>query len=306
VVRRTGRDVAPAAHAATFTVNTTADTVSGACDAAHCSLREAIAAAAANGTGTPDTIAFNIGVPGQGVATITLTSALPRVSANVTIDGFTQVGSSPNTLFEPPTSPASAGPINAALRVEIVADGLPLAVGITSGAVLRGLIIRGATTLVEMSGGGSIRGCYLGTTVSGLQAAGGAQVTAIRVDSSAETREFVIGGSIPADRNVIAGPGTATSIGIDIVGTPELTVRGNLIGVGRDASTVLGHGRAGVRYQSSSSGLAVIDITVTHNVIGGATAPDGAGIRIDPCTGASARPASRSRCSRTTSAPTPA
>ena len=275
---------APAAHAATFTVNTTADTVVGVCDASHCSLREAIAAAAANGTGTPDTIAFNIAVPGQGVATITLTSALPNVSANVTIDGFTQMGSSPNTLPEPPTAPASAGGINAALRVEIVATGLPLALRITSRTVLRGLIIRGATTLVEMSGGGQVRGCYLGTTASGLQAGGGAQGTAIRVDSSADTLEFVIGGSIPADRNVIAGPGTATSIGIDIVGTPELTVRGNLIGVGRDASTVLGHGRAGVRYQSSSSGLTVIDIAVTHNVIGGATAPDGAGIRIDPCT----------------------
>src|SRR6266567_8631937 len=54
-------------HAATFTVNTADDHNDGVCNAADCSLREAISAA-----NTGDTISFNI--PGSGVRTINATS----------------------------------------------------------------------------------------------------------------------------------------------------------------------------------------------------------------------------------------
>lgn len=264
------------ASAATFTVNTTADNVSGICDASHCSLREALLAAAANGTAQPDTIQFNVPGLSGGVASLILSSALPDVPQGVTINGFTQPGALANGIGAPAN-------IAAAMKVEIVANGLATGIRLGQSAVIQGLVIRGAATLVEMVGGGTVRGCYLGTTASGLAAGGGGQVTAILVDSSGDVRTFTIGGSTAADRNVIAGPGTATSVGIDIVGTPRLTVEGNLIGVASNASTVLGHGRAGVRYQSLST-LATTDITVTGNVIGGASGPDGAGIRIEPCT----------------------
>jgi hypothetical protein len=43
-----------------------------------------------------DTINFNI--PGAGVHTIVLTTWLPNTTDPVTVDGYTQPGSSPNTL----------------------------------------------------------------------------------------------------------------------------------------------------------------------------------------------------------------
>src|SRR5260221_11162824 len=75
--------------AATFTVTNTNDSGPG-------SLRQAILDA--NGNPGTDTIAFNI--PGQGVQTIRPLTPLPPVTddAGVTIDGYTQPGSSPNTL----------------------------------------------------------------------------------------------------------------------------------------------------------------------------------------------------------------
>lgn len=62
------------AGATTFTVNTTSDTTDGACDATHCSLREALTAAQ-SAAGTPHLIQFAI--PGPGVQTIAVGSALP-------------------------------------------------------------------------------------------------------------------------------------------------------------------------------------------------------------------------------------
>ena len=69
-----------AARAATLVVNTTADSNDGAgsCSAGTCSLRDAISQAAAG-----DTITFNSAVEG----TITLTSALPVIAQNLTIQG---------------------------------------------------------------------------------------------------------------------------------------------------------------------------------------------------------------------------
>src|SRR5437764_1883731 len=77
--------VEPIALAATFTVNTADDHNDGVCNAADCTLREAINAANAG-----DTISFNI--PGSGVHTINLTSGLPILNKTVTIDGATQPG----------------------------------------------------------------------------------------------------------------------------------------------------------------------------------------------------------------------
>ena len=78
----------PAANA-TFTVNTTDDLDNGACLTAHCSLREAINAA--NLLPDANTINFNIpgGDPGctGGVCTINLTSALPALNSDMTING---------------------------------------------------------------------------------------------------------------------------------------------------------------------------------------------------------------------------
>src|SRR5262245_56659985 len=74
------------ATAATFTVTNTDDTGTG-------SLRQAILDANANPGA--DTIAFNIA--GAGVHTITPLTTLSAATETVTIDGYTQPGSSVNT-----------------------------------------------------------------------------------------------------------------------------------------------------------------------------------------------------------------
>ena len=75
------------ASAATYTVTTTNDAGAG-------SLRAAITSA--NGAAGADTIRFNIA--GGGVRTITLASALPTITGQVWIDGYSQPGASANTL----------------------------------------------------------------------------------------------------------------------------------------------------------------------------------------------------------------
>lgn len=82
--------IKPRVFAATAIIVTNTD------DSGSGSLRQAILDANAN-TGL-DTIAFNI--PGSGVHTINLTSALPTITDPVVIDGYTQPGSSANTLAE--------------------------------------------------------------------------------------------------------------------------------------------------------------------------------------------------------------
>jgi hypothetical protein len=70
-----------------FTVFNTNNTGAG-------SLRQAIVDA--NNNPGPDRIKFEI--PGNGLQVIRLTTALPTNAGPVEIDGFTQPGSSPNTL----------------------------------------------------------------------------------------------------------------------------------------------------------------------------------------------------------------
>ena len=71
--------------ATTFPVTSNADSGPG-------TLRDALTQAAANGSATPDLISFNFADQSQAGRTITLASALPAVSSNLTIDGTTQAG----------------------------------------------------------------------------------------------------------------------------------------------------------------------------------------------------------------------
>src|SRR3989442_15873634 len=91
--------IEPTALAATLTVNTADDHNDGICNAADCTLREAIIAANAG-----DTISFNI--PGSGVHTINATNGFSITKA-VTIDGTSQPGFGGPPLIE--ISGGSAG-----------------------------------------------------------------------------------------------------------------------------------------------------------------------------------------------------
>ena len=73
----------------TFLVNTTADSGPG-------SLRQAILDSNAATGGN----SINFNIPGTGVQTIALQSALPTITTAVVIDGYSQPGASPNTEAE--------------------------------------------------------------------------------------------------------------------------------------------------------------------------------------------------------------
>ena len=102
---------AASAAAATFTVTNTNDSGAG-------SLRKAIEDA--NTAAGLDTIAFNVsgaGCYGSGVCTIAPTTALPAIISPVLIDGYTQPGSSPNTIAQ--------GAINAVLKIVLSGVSIP-------------------------------------------------------------------------------------------------------------------------------------------------------------------------------------
>ena len=200
--------IASTAAAATFVVNSTGDqpddnTADNVCHTAvgTCTLRAAIQQA--NATAGADVIQFAI--TGAGVHTIQPASSLPSITDPITIDGYSQPGSSVNTL---------AVGDNAVLLIEIdgsligtIANGLTI---FTNACTIKGLVINRFTNpgiSIDATGGGasgghSIQGNFIGTTPDGMTAAGNSGFGVfVRSPSN------LIGGSSPADRNVIAATG---------------------------------------------------------------------------------------------------
>src|SRR5438067_13655061 len=194
--------VQPTAHAATLTVNTADDHNDGVCNAADCTLREAINAANAG-----DTISFNI--PGSGVHTINVTSGFSITKA-VTIDGTTQPGFAGAPVIELNGAGAGAG-ING-LNVN------------APNVIIKGLIINrfsGYAINFDSPGNSSVQGCYIGTNAAGTAASANG-TGGIRINAGGIT----IGGTTAASRNVISGN---AKDGIDVL-VGASTIQGNFIG----------------------------------------------------------------------------
>jgi CSLREA domain-containing protein len=241
----------PAHATTTFTVNSTADdfdgdTTDNVCEAfvfgdpGRCTLRAAIEQA--NATSGADTINFNI--PGTlGVKTISPTSQLPAITEQVTINGYTQPGASPNTL--------STGN-DAALKVELDGAGANPGAGTNgltisggAGTVVKGLVINrfGASPLgwtrvgIVINGvnGVVVEGNYIGTDATGTQDLGNDDGLWIH-DASTIT----IGGTSPGARNLISG--NFFGVAIHEGGSTGNTVEGNYIGTKADGTEALGNG----------------------------------------------------------------
>src|ERR1041385_1728673 len=227
------------AGAATFSVSSTLDSGAG-------SLRQAIDDA--NATAGADTIVFNI--PGEGPHTIAPLSLLPDIIDPVTIDGYTQPGASPNTL--------AAGE-NAALSIVLSgSNGVAYGFFISGGnSVIRGLVInqfRGSAILL-LSGTNRVSGNFIGTDRDGLHPASndGDGVVISGGDQN------VIGGTDPADRNLISGNGVAG--GALAGGGAHNVVQGNFIGTDASGTSAVGNLFFGVEFSDSPG-----------NIIGGASA----------------------------------
>src|SRR5262245_42476927 len=204
--------------AATFTVTTTADSGAG-------SLRQAILDS--NAAFGPDEIVFAI--PGDGVHTIALASALPAITDGVILDGYSQPGSSPNT------QPAGQG-LNTVLTIEIDGTGagfdpcftVKASNGETFVMAIQGLVInRCAQTAILVAFPGhqaSIAGNFIGTDPTGTFRPGGFNNVGIEINGA---NGVAIGGSTPFERNLISGFDGAA---VDIQDSAASAVRGNLIG----------------------------------------------------------------------------
>src|SRR3989449_1823608 len=197
------RQIEPVAQAATFTVNTADDHNDGVCNAADCSLREAINAVNAGAGG--DVISFNI--PGAGVHTINLTAGLPTLIRTVTIDGTTQPGFSGTLLIELNGSGAGASVTGLGFNAQ--------------NCVVRGLIINrfgGYGINVDSFSGLLVAGNFIGTNAAGTAALGNGG-GGIRVNVVGVT----IGGASGGARNRISGN---SANGIDTVASGA-TTQGN-------------------------------------------------------------------------------
>ncbi|HEY6895516.1 MAG TPA: CSLREA domain-containing protein, partial [Rhodanobacteraceae bacterium] len=258
---------APAAGT-TITVNSSGD---AAADDGECTLREAITAASTNlpsgATGGEcaagllppivDTIAFAI--PGGGVHTIQPTSLLPAISEAVVIDGYSQPGARANTqvLGE-----------DAVLLVEI--DGSLMGMGdmlrVTGpGTTIRGLVVNRVTGVNVTVGpqipadDNVIEGNFLNTDTSGTTELGG-QYPVVRIAGA----NNVLGGTAPAQRNVIGGGAASGSHTVQVGGNGNV-VQGNYIGV--DAT-----GTVALEPPTGSDGIGLGPLGPASNtVIGGDT-----------------------------------
>ena len=221
------------AVAATFTVTNTSDAGAG-------SLRQAIQDANANAGA--DIIAFNI--PGTGVQTISPLAALPTITDAVVIDGYTQPGSSVNTLVDGD---------NAVLLIELngtnLGGGALLFSGLvinTSNCVVRGLVINRFpgdgiffTSPSGTTNNNVVEGNFIGTNPSGTVALGNNNGIGINFSTA-----NLIGGTTPAARNVISGNG---SRGISIsTGASATTIQGNFIGTTASGTGALGNNSGGI------------------------------------------------------------
>ena len=252
----------PAHASTTFTVTNTSEPGDSLCNA-QCTLRDAILAA--NDTPGADTIDFNI--PGSGVKTIKPTSALPSIDDQVTIDGYTQPGASPNTL---------AKGTNAKILIELSGENLSggdddgLRVFAPNTAV-RGLAINRFPSLGIFIAGSSadgvrVEGNFIGTDPSGTLDLGNLG-TGVQIFGAPGN---TIGGTTPEARNLISGNG-GTGVEVIAGGSGNIVaannkVLGNLIGTKKDGTTALGNSNDGVNIRSDADDIA------RNNLVGGATA----------------------------------
>jgi hypothetical protein len=243
-----------ASDAANLVVTNTSDGGAG-------SLRQAILDAN-DAIGHPglDTITFNI--PGAGVHTIAPATPLPNITGPVVIDGYTQPGASANTL---------AVGDDAVILIEISGPGGPTA-GISglvlntgsSGSTIRGLIINGfpnnlaaSGIVIGSSGNNTIEGCFLGTNAAGSAAHGNSKGISVNFGPGGNH----IGGSSPAQRNVISGNGFGISLGTATANV----IQGNYIGVDKTGTVKIGNG----------TGIGLGSTGATNTQIGGSAAGAG-------------------------------
>lgn len=260
------------AEAETFTVNKTGDAGDSnigdtVCDTSvqtgnQCTLRAAIEEANANSP-EADTINFAIGGKTT-VKTIKVGStgngALPIITDPVTINGYTQRRARENTraegndaVLKVQLNGANAGTNESGLEIQ------------ASNSTIKGLVINRFSAhgilIRKLSGSGAtgshVEGNFIGTNAKGTErrsnSLSGVHITSRDAENDAENN--TIGGTQPAQRNVISG-NTGGQVGAAVgaveirsssLGNQGNQVLGNFIGTKASGTGDLGNGTIGVR-----------------------------------------------------------
>lgn len=249
------------AAATTIIVNDATDAVA---DDGVCTLPEAIIAANTNTASgalggecaagqlapTVDLITFNI--PGAGTHVITPAVDLPSITEPVMIDGYTEPGSSANTLA------GLASGTDAVIRIQIDGSAGAGTTGLqfdngSDGSTVRGLSITGFSSegiLVRPGADGiTIQGNFLGMDAPNGGAAN-PNLDGIALDARA-----TVGGTSAAHRNLISGNDSA---GIYVASGDGALIQGNLIGTAAAANVAEPNGDVGI----------YVDVDVTNLTIG--------------------------------------
>ncbi|HEV8481565.1 MAG TPA: right-handed parallel beta-helix repeat-containing protein [Candidatus Eisenbacteria bacterium] len=228
------------AAATTYTVTSTNDSGSG-------SLRECIQVANANAPG-PHRIVFSF--PGVGVQTIHLLTDLPALANPTAIDGTSQPGYNGVPLIELDGSLCSTGFNLAAAHSSV------------KGFVINRFLSTGVFVAAQAC---SLQACYVGTNAAGTAASPNASF-GVYVSGS----DALIGGRIPAYRNIISGNGF---MGLALTaGAARDTVMNNYIGT--DVTGTLAVPNADYGLETGGATQTVID----NNLVSG---NDGFGIYVD-------------------------
>ncbi|MBE7435913.1 MAG: S8 family serine peptidase [Anaerolineales bacterium] len=247
-----GEPPSPPPPAGTFVVNSTADgadanTSDGVCQtstASQCTLRAAIQQANAS-TGA-NTITFNI--TGAGPHTIRPTSALPKITDVVIINGASEPDFAGTPIIELDGSLAGAG-----------INGLTIEAG---NSTIRGLVINrfsGDGIRLDINDNNIVAGNYIGTDVTGALDRGnlGSGIL-LYYQSGGNT----IGGTTAADRNVISGNDYH---GIFNQWSAANVIQGNIIGLDASGNAILPNGLS----TQNTSGTGIYIQQADGNLIGG-------------------------------------
>lgn len=222
-------------------------------------LRQAILDS--NQTVNAEVIRFNLGAAGGCPYFITPTSLLPAVTSPLTIDGFSQPGSVPNSERSSDNSERCVI-LNGSL-----AQGLRLRPPAERQMTVRGIAFYGfSTAAIDVDGEGSavIEGNGFG--LGALALATGFDGDAILVTDAPGTR---IGGADESQRNLI---GRASGAGVRLIGAGERTVRNNFIGISQNGYGTVAN-RIGIHITDAREDR-IEDNAIGHNLAQGILVDD--------------------------------
>lgn len=256
----------PAVYALTYTVNSANDVDDGACNATHCSLREAINAA--NTNPGPDTINFSI--PGVGARVINASPMPALTGAGTTINGTSQPGYAGAPIVEVTGDGPESAPGFRVYAADITIRGLAITEWSPGGIIVEGAAV--TNVIIEDN--------YIGLRTDGTTPLANASIGGVGVFGGAagtQIRDNVISANV--DDGIILAetcPGFCTAPSASPSGT---VVENNKIGTNAGGTLALGNSGDGIKVQGAIDTF-ILDNLISANAVSGITVQDATSITI--------------------------